>query len=158
MQKAVNRYISDQRSRLRRSLTQESAAIAVAAYLECLDIEYRVELARRGLPIHGLDRPLWHIYDCDSKTLEGRKKLAMARQQAQAHDLRTAERIYARALRWGMVPPTPPWVMAQEEAKTDSVGWWMSREDRRLRRQSERDRWWRIIQTELMPTLMGMPA
>ena len=158
MQKAVNRYISDQRSRLRRSLAQESAAIAVAAYLECLDIEYRVELARRGLPIHGLLRPLWHIYDDDSKTLEGRKKLAMARQQAHAHDLKTADRIYARALRLGMVPPTPPWVIAQEEAKTESVGWWMSREDRRLRRQSERDRWWRIIQTELMPTLMGMPA
>ena len=134
-----------QRSHLRRTLAQESAATAVAVYLEFLDIPYRDELARKGLPQHSLSRPLWHMADYDPETLGGREKLAMTLQRAHDHDLRTAEHIYQRALRLGMVPPTPPWVMAREEAKREAVGWWMSREDRRLRRRSERTKWNNII-------------
>ena len=154
-QKALNAHISAQRSRLKRALAQESAAIAVEIYLERLDVQYRMELARRGLPEHSLRRPLGHMADSDPKTLEGRKRLAMTLQQAHNHDRRTAERIYERALRLGMVPPTPPWVMAWEAAKHEAVGWWMSREDRRLRRQSERIRWEKIVMTEFTHPLMG---
>ena len=146
-QKAVNGYISKQRSHLRRTLAQESAATAVAVYLECLDIPYRDELARRGLPQHSLSRPLWHMADYDPETLGGRKKFAMTLQQAYHHDLRTADHIYEHARRLGMVPPTPPWVIARETAKRHGGGgaWWMSREDRRLRRRSERTEWNNII-------------
>ena len=85
--------------------------------------------------------------DYDPETLGGRKKLAMTLQQAYDHDLRTADHIYEHARRLGMVPPTPPWVIARETAKRHGGGgaWWMSREDRRLRRRSERTEWNNII-------------
>ena len=153
--KSVAKHISERRTALRSALVQESLDIAVSAYLDSLDVQYRAELVRCGHPVHGLRRPRHAYPKYDPMNPEHSRRLAIQFQQAYAHDLRIAILIYEREQRLGTVPSTPPWVRAREEAKVEAraKGWFASAEDRRLRRESERARWETIILTEYCPTL-----
>ena len=153
--KVVATHISTERTRLRSRLVQDSQEMAVAAYLDYLDVPYRAELVRRGLPVHGPRRPRHMPPQYDPTNPKRRQQLGRQFRQAAAHDLRLADLIYAREQRLGTAPSTPPWDRAREEAKIEvqAKGWFASAEERRRRRESERARWETIIATEYRPAL-----
>ena len=154
-QKNISSYISKRRSALRSSLAQEWMGFAVEAYLDRLDVPYRAELVRRGLPVHSLRRPRRPDPNSDPMNMERRRRLAIQIGRGSSHDRKIAEAIYEREQRLGAAPATSPWERAKREAKLEAIskGWHMSPEERQQRRLAARARWEFIIATDYRPTL-----